>query len=124
MTSASRSKVQGEARIQLRLLYLDPNLPLDGSAFRQKVERRVAHVDIQDRGDFPRDADHTEAARQVRRQFDIQHYISQHVRQRRPGNIALVMIHDDDAFVLIGDAQFLFRADHALVENAAQFLAF
>ena len=93
---------------------------LDGFAFSQEVERWIAQLHIQQRRHLPRHANHAKAARQIRREFDIQNDIAKHISQRRARHITCVVIHDDDALMLIGDAQFFFRTDHALVVDAAQ----
>ena len=113
-----------EARVQLWLADIDSHLPGDWRALRQEIEGWVAHLHIQQRRHLPRDADHAEAARQVGGELDIQDDIAKRISQRRASHISLIVIHEDDAFVLVGDAQFLLRTDHALVVDAAQFPAF
>ena len=52
-------------------------------------------------GHFAGDADHAEAAREIRRELDIQQDIAENLNQGHTRDIALVVIHDDHAFVLV-----------------------
>ena len=62
-------------------------------------------------GDFPRQADDTVGARQVGRQFDLQNGIAQRVLQRLPHR--QIGVENEHAGVIVGQAQFPFRAHHA-----------
>ena len=75
---------------------------------------------VQQRGDLARDAEDAEAARQVRRQLDVEHDVAEDVLQRRAGPVACVVLQQHDALVLVRESQLLFGADHASVGDAAQ----
>ena len=92
---------QREAGVQIRLADIDIDLSRNWRALRQEVEGGIAHIDSEDGGNFAGDADHAEAAREIRREFDIQQDIAEHLDQGHTRDIALVVIHNDHAFVLV-----------------------
>ncbi len=111
---------QREAWVEFRLADFDADLPGNRRAIRARFVGRLAQRRIQQGGGFPRHAEDAVGAGEVGRQFDVVNHVAQHVLRRSPRRIARILVHKDDALVRVADAEFLLRADHAAVGDAAQ----
>ena len=96
---------------------------LDGRRLRDRrpllrvLDLRLAHGLAGQRRHLAGDAEHGEVVGPVGRGRDVEHGLAEHLAQRRPDGGRVV--EDEDALVLIGEAELQLRADHAGRDDAA-----
>ena len=92
--------------------------PLIGLPRRRVLDRRArAHVCAGQRRHLAGDAEHREQVRPVRRELDVEDVSPRTCGQRRADR--RVLGQDEDALVLVGEAELLLGADHARGLDAA-----
>jgi len=92
---------------------VDGGLTVDRRAFGENVRVWPAQRLVQQGGDLARDPQDAEAARQVGRQFDIEHNVAQDVLQGRAGPKTPVVLQQQDALVLVGAQAIYLHTGHA-----------
>ena len=94
------------------------DLSLDGRSLRLRLTRRQTQALSGQRGDLAGHADHRQATRHVRRDFQLQHDVAHEIDGRRARRDLLVE-QDDAGLLVVVDAQLERGADHRIAGNAA-----
>ena len=110
---------QHEAPIQLRIRDLDAGLSGDRRPVGRQVSLWFAQRLSGQGCQFAGNADHAGVAAHIRQDVDFQNSVA-HIFHQRPAGRGVV-IQNDDALVLLGDAKLFFGANHRKGINPANF---